>query len=129
MQIKPTAFLKPSIRSVQYGMAESPATQIAPAAHAVLHCSLTWKLYCTAMPSNAEDKCRLWCGLCKESLAQESARHHAREGLMVIGCNVFPVLQQVVHGLHVEALLHLCEGRQEDVGPCDTQQNESPSCR
>ena len=92
MQVKPTAFLKPSIRSIQYGMAETPATHVAPAVHAACHFTLAWKLSSADMPSDAAHRCGAWYGLCEEALAQEGAGHHAREGLMVIGCKIAPVL-------------------------------------
>ena len=47
--------------------------------------------------------------------AQEGARHHPGEGVVVVALEVQAVVEDVVDGLEVEALLHLGVGADEDV--------------
>ena len=62
-------------------------------------------------------QCKARASLSTMRLTQERPRHHARECLVVIGSQVASMLQHVVHGLYVEALLHLGIRCQENVTP------------
>ena len=84
----------------------------------------TCRIYCNRRVTR---QCKARASLSTMRLTQERPRHHARECLVVIGSQIASMLQQVVHGLYVEALLNLGIRCQENVTPYRCQQESGPS--
>ncbi len=59
----------------------------------------------------------------------EGAWHDSRELEVVVLRDALPVVQQVVHGLHVEALFDLGVRRVDDVQEYDCYQGAAPGIR
>lgn len=68
-------------------------------------------------------------GYGEASVTSEGAWHDPRKLMMVISLKMLPVVQKVMNGLHVEALLNLGEGSSNDVQCHHHSQERCASCK